>query len=106
MIVKMLLHFNSGSNNGMWKGNDLKYEGQHYRMKQLVKKPLLCEMCKEKEPLDLANISGKYLYDVNDWQWLCRKCHMLSDGRIKNLSQYTSNHSQNIKKMWDKRKVV
>jgi hypothetical protein len=47
-----------------------------------------CENCREIKPLDLANISGKYLRKLIDWKWLCRKCHMTEDGRIKNLKQF------------------
>lgn len=39
-------------------------------------KPLLCDICKCKKKLDLANKSGKYNSDLSDWFWLCRKCHI------------------------------
>ena len=42
-----------------------------------------CEECKEEKPLDLANISGEYKRDINDYEWLCRRCHMESDGRLQ-----------------------
>lgn len=35
--------------------------------------------------MDLANKSGKYLRDLSDWWYLCRKCHMTIDGRIEKV---------------------
>ena len=49
--------------------------------------PNKCERCNKKSNLDMANISGKYHFDLSDWEFLCRKCHMHSDGRINNLSK-------------------
>lgn len=37
--------------------------------------------------LDLANISQEYLDDISDWEYLCRRCHMLKDGRMNNLNR-------------------
>ena len=44
-----------------------------------------CQKCSEERKLDWANISGEYKRDLNDYVALCRKCHMISDGRIFNL---------------------
>lgn len=78
-----------GSKNPMWKGDDIGYGGKHYRLKTQLKKPERCERCKITPPHDLANRSGKYLLDLSDWWYLCRRCHMKIDGRMKNLRQYT-----------------
>ena len=86
---KRLSEIHKGEKNPMWKGNNLKYQGIHYRIKTQLSKPELCEKCKLVPPYDLANISGKYLYDLTDWQYLCRKCHMNLDKRILNLKQYS-----------------
>jgi hypothetical protein len=69
----------------MWRGNDVGYSSLHTWVKRNKTKPLLCENCNEKKPYDLANISGEYKRDLNDYKWLCRKCHMIEDGRINNL---------------------
>lgn len=74
-----------GEKNPAWKGNGLSYGGIHARMKGLITKTENCEMCKKEKARDLANKSGKYLLKISDWQWLCRKCHMNSDGRMKKL---------------------
>ncbi len=50
-------------------------------------KPKCCEDCKKAPPRDLANISQEYKRDVNDFEWLCRRCHMTKDGRLAQVSK-------------------
>lgn len=71
--------------NPMWKGNKAGLDAIHVWVLRNKPKPKLCENCKKTPPKDLANISQKYKRDINDFEWLCRKCHMTKDGRIKNL---------------------
>lgn len=71
--------------NPNWKGDKAKRMAIHVYLRHHTVKPKLCEECNKEEPFDLANISGKYLRDINDYRWLCRKCHMIIDGRINNL---------------------
>lgn len=78
---------NSGSKNGMWKGDEIGYNALHTYIKNNKPKPELCENCKNKKPFDLANISGEYKRDINDFEWLCRKCHMEKDGRMITLKK-------------------
>jgi len=78
-----------GERNPMWKGDKAGLQAIHTWIIQYKPKPDLCEECHQQPPRDCANISGKYLRDVNDYRWLCRRCHMKSDGRMKNL---THNH--------------
>ena len=79
---------NKGEKNGMWKGDDVGYDALHGWIKSVAKKKDKCEECKINDAYDLANISQKYKRDIKDWEWLCRKCHMVKDGRIKNLVSY------------------
>ncbi len=78
---------NNGIKNGMWKGNKVGYQGLHNWIRRYKPKPKLCEVCKKEKPYEIANISGKYKRDVNDFEWLCRKCHMIKDGRMINLNK-------------------
>ena len=60
----------------------------HQWVRKYKPKPENCEQCKKniKEcwgVLDLCNISGGYKRDINDFEYLCRKCHMTKDGRMK-----------------------
>jgi hypothetical protein len=59
-----------------WKGDKVGYTGLHEWVRKRKIKPKFCEGCGLNKPLlDLANISKKYKRDVNDFKWLCKKCH-------------------------------
>jgi hypothetical protein len=81
--LKSSFRFNAGSSNGQWKGDDVGYGCLHKWVRRNKPQPKTCEMCgKERKVLDCANISGEYKRDIDDWIYLCRKCHMKSDGRL------------------------
>lgn len=77
-----------GIKNPMWKKENVGYTALHNWIRRNKPKTELCEACLINPPKDLANISGKYKRDINDFQWICRKCHMYEDGRINNLKQF------------------
>ncbi len=79
---------NLAEKNGMWKGDNVGYKSLHQWITNKLDKPKRCEKCRKEKKVELANRSGKYLRRLDDWDWLCRKCHMESDGRFKNLKQY------------------
>ena len=72
--------------NPHWKGDKVSYEALHDWITSRKPKPEFCVCCGVKSPIDLANISQEYHRDVNDFEWLCRKCHMTKDGRLKKLN--------------------
>jgi hypothetical protein len=74
--------------NPMWKGDNVEYTALHNWIRRRKLKPTFCEICNKTPPYDLANISGKYIRDVNDFQWLCRRCHMIKDGRMLKLQKH------------------
>jgi len=78
--------------NPMWKGDDVGSPALHNWVRRHKLKPTFCEECNINIPYDLANISQEYHRDVNDFKWLCRRCHMQSDGRslkvLNNLKQF------------------
>lgn len=74
--------------NPFWKGNSVGYTGLHTWVKRRFPKPLFCQKCHKNEPYDLANKNNQYKRDLDDWEWLCRKCHMENDGRLNNLVKY------------------
>jgi hypothetical protein len=80
-----------GAKNPMWKGNQVGYTALHSWVKDRKPKPQLCEECQNVSPYDLANISSKYSRELTDWRWLCRKCHMKSDGRLENFRHHFQN---------------
>ncbi len=74
-----------GPKNPRWKGNKVGYSGVHAWIRERYVKPEFCERCYKVPPRDLANKSGKYIRDLGDWWYLCRRCHMESDGRNQQL---------------------
>ena len=74
--------------NPMWKGDKVQFTQLHAWIRARKPKPKFCVRCNERQAYDLANISQKYKRDVNDFEWLCRKCHMTEDGRMLNLRKY------------------
>lgn len=71
-------------NNPQWKGDNVGYHALHYWIKSRLPKTSLCQSCNKIPPKDLAN-KGIYDRNINNWEWLCRRCHMTKDGRLKNL---------------------
>ena len=84
--LKLMSDIKLNENNPMWAGDNVKLPALHRWVERRKPKPKLCVKCKKVEPRDLANISGEYRRDINDFEWLCRKCHMTIDGRLKNLN--------------------
>jgi hypothetical protein len=80
---------NVGKKNGNWKGNQVGYEALHVWVKRRLEKPRLCQRCNIKSAYDLAN-KGIYNRDLKNWWWICRSCHMIIDGRMNNLKQYSN----------------
>ena len=84
-----------GNKNPMWKGDKVTIKAALHEWVRAYYPKKQCEYCGAKDNLDLANITGTYNRDFLNWRRLCRKCHMLSDGRInKNLNQYSSTYEQ------------
>lgn len=78
---------NLTENNIMWRGNDVGYVALHNWVRRHKPKPIFCERCNINKPYDLANISGEYKRDINDFEWLCRSCHNKKHDKSKNFHQ-------------------
>ena len=68
-----------------WKDKKVKYRGLHEWIVNNIGLPKICEDCGSIKNIDIANITGIYNRDFINWKYLCRKCHMKSDGRYKDL---------------------
>ena len=78
--------------NPNWAGDKVGYSALHGWIKYRILKSDCCEKClKRSDKLDLANISQKYKRDLDDWEWLCRRCHMIKDGRMKKFIRVKKN---------------
>ena len=64
-----------GENNIAWKGDNVGYEALHAYVRDRLDKPNVCPNCGEHKDLELSNVSYKYRRDLNDWKYLCAKCH-------------------------------
>lgn len=76
-----------GKKNPNWHGNNVTYIQLHVWIKSRLKKPSHCPNCHlECFKLDLCN-KGKYDRNLENWEWLCRRCHMKKDGRLQIMKQ-------------------
>src|SRR5574343_640247 len=76
-----------GENNNNWKPDGVTYAAFHYRMKALLGRPKMCEVCgttEEKRTYDWANLTGKY-DDPSDYKRMCRSCHWIFDQKHTNF---------------------
>ena len=69
--------FKKGKNHPNWKGDKVSIHQLHYRIRKQLGKPKRCSKCgtDKAKRIELANISGKYLSNLDDWRWLCSMCH-------------------------------
>jgi hypothetical protein len=79
-------HPNLGEKNGQWRGDKVGRGTLHRWVRRRLPLVDLCQNCHNNPPIDLANITGLYTRDLSNWKYLCRSCHMLSDGRMENLT--------------------
>jgi len=91
---------NSGRNHYNWKGDAVGYDGVHSWVRKRKPKPLLCERCQKSLAKELSNNSGKYLRDVNDYEWLCSSCHKKKDG-IGFKSQLSNHQLHRIREFYN-----
>ena len=61
-----------------WKGSRASYQSIHVWVRRHKGAPQKCEHCgyKKRDRLyEWANVSGKYLRDLNDYKRVCQPCH-------------------------------
>lgn len=66
----------------MWKGEAVGNKGLHHWVRQHLEPPAICELCKDKPPKELANKTGIYNRDFENWFYLCIPCHRRYDGNL------------------------
>ncbi len=94
-----------GAKNPRWIGDLIKGVALHIWIRR-YKPRFPCEECGA-PAYDLANISGEYKRDINDYRWLCRRCHMQSDGRMNNLEKGRAvPHFRNTKGQYCRQEVL
>ena len=63
----------------------LKYQSLHRLIRKIKPKQQFCTICNQEEKLELASISHSYTKNIEDWMWLCRRCHILFDKIYKEV---------------------
>ncbi len=72
-----------GKNNGNWKGNKVSYSGLHKFIARYKPKPKKCDFCQKEKKLELAKKKDiGYSRNLDDWYYLCIKCHRKYDSDI------------------------
>lgn len=69
---------------GTWKGDEVGYSGLHMWIKSKYGKANRCDFLEVKNHsktaiFHWANLSGKYMRNIDDWAQLCVKCHFRFD---------------------------
>lgn len=68
-----------GEEHPLWKGEQIVYSRLHIWIRENKPKPIVCEICNENPPTEIANKSSDYLRDINDYWWTCSSCHKRID---------------------------
>lgn len=84
----------TGENNPSWKGDNVGIQQVHTWVEKQLGRPDKCSKCNTEGKVDLANISQEYKRDLTDWEWLCRKCHMDSDGRMEEFLSHSNKNNK------------
>lgn len=84
----------TGANNPSWKGDKVGVQQVHTWVEKRLGRPDRCSNCETIGKVDLANISQQYKRDLDDWKWLCRRCHMESDGRLEKFLSHSNMHNR------------
>ena len=54
----------------------ISYRGLHNYIERNKIKPEFCQVCREWAKLELHSRDHKYTKDINDWLYVCKKCHL------------------------------
>jgi len=73
------------------KGDKLGYQAIHKLVRRIKPIPLNCEFCGKSKKLQLANMTGVYDINPDNYKYLCSKCHVYHDGTIFNLKHKNMN---------------
>lgn len=67
-------------NNPNWRGSKVGNKALHQWVRRYITKLKICEFCKDKsKPVQLANKTGIYNREFQNWFYLCARCHINYD---------------------------
>ena len=88
-----------GDKNPNWGGDNICIGAIHKWVTKNFPKPDCCQKCgKKTSKLDLANRTGIYTRNVNDYDYICRKCHINSDNRLETIYHQNPFHNKLLPK--------
>ena len=75
------------------------YNQVHTYIKKIKSKPIdsICPHCLCSKKLELSNNSNKYLYDTDDYEWICIKCHVKKDSILRSKLKHNSMRIHNCR---------
>lgn len=76
-----------GENHHSWKGCEVGYFCLHAWVKKYKPNPGVCNLCGSNKNVRISNISGQYLRDLNDYDYLCVSCHNSRD-KVRGESKF------------------
>lgn len=73
--------------NKVFKGDAATREAKRYRARKLFQLPAWCERCRTARAIDRHHRDGDPGHnDIENIAFLCRRCHMIEDGRLARLT--------------------
>ena len=84
MSRESFIDMNKGEKNGKWLGDKVGFFGLHDWVRNNIESEDVCEHCKTAEAkiYDWSNKYHTYKRKKDDWQKLCRSCHMKYDYKM------------------------
>lgn len=73
------------ADNPNWKGDEVKKHPLHSWIRDNFKSNGICDFCKKEKKTEWSNKDHNYSRNREDWQELCRKCHMQYDYDVLGL---------------------
>jgi len=71
-----------GENHVQWKGDNITKGRFHRHVEKIKIKPEHCETCNNSSRLELSSNNHIYTRYIDDYEWLCRSCHLKKDYSI------------------------
>lgn len=69
-----------GEKNPNWKDDNVGYFKLHTYLRKYNPQPQYCQVCNQRtNNIELANLSGQYIRDINHFAYLCCSCHKTLD---------------------------
>ena len=88
-----------GKKNPNWKSDDVGYGGLHGFIRRRLPKPEKCPKCNKKGKMEIANITGVYDRNLDNWRYLCRKCHFDFDRTRGQYEKFVNLSDENREKL-------